>query len=191
MLKRWLTGWDLRDRWSITQSDLADMILGGEIVAHEPETLNPIDVQKEKKYISYLHNNPRAPERALIPTLIDRAFELSFRASDVAAYENLNGIVPHESTARADHMDASDRKPEASTPDETKQDRPNVRKTVALEGVKTFKKNHPNLTQKQAAAMVNEWLKDNELEQYSEKHLIKIIKPLKFKPGKPGRPPEK
>jgi len=73
----------------------------------------------------------------------------------------------------------------------TEPNRANVRKAVVLEAAKSFKKNYPNLTQKQAAAKINEWLVENKYEEYSVKHLVKIINHLKFKLGKSGRPPEK
>jgi len=70
-------------------------------------------------------------------------------------------------------------------------ERPKVRRAMVLEVAKSVKKNYSNLTQKQAAAKINEWLSQNQYTEYSEKHLIRLIKDLGFSPGKPGRKPKK
>ena len=71
-------------------------------------------------------------------------------------------------------------------------ERINVRKTVTLEFAKWIKKNRKkNLTQREAAKAINDELRAKDLETYSEKHIIRIIKGLGFKPGKSGRKPEK
>lgn len=68
----------------------------------------------------------------------------------------------------------------------------NVRKSVALEIAKWVQKNYKkDLTRREAAAVINEELKSKRLETYSEKHLIMIIRPLDFHPGKAGRRPKK
>ena len=71
-------------------------------------------------------------------------------------------------------------------------DKPNVRKAVALEVAKSVKKNHPKFTQIEAAKEINEQLRTNyQYEPYSQKHLIRIISDLGFKAGKRGRKPNK
>ncbi len=68
----------------------------------------------------------------------------------------------------------------------------NVRKTVVHEIAKWKRKNSKkNLTQREAAKEINDELMARDLETYNEKHLIRIIKYLGFKPGKPGRKPKK
>lgn len=68
----------------------------------------------------------------------------------------------------------------------------NVRKAVTLEVAKWVRKNRKkDLTQREAAKEINNELKNKELEAYSEKHLIRIIKDLGFRQGKSGRKPKK
>lgn len=93
-MRRWMTGWDLRDRWNISITDLADIVICGELRAYEPETLAPLDLQEEIEYLSYVESYPDAPDIAVIPTLIQRAGELNFRVSDIAEYEKAHNIQP-------------------------------------------------------------------------------------------------
>ena len=67
----------------------------------------------------------------------------------------------------------------------------NVRKAVALEIAKCVENNKKDLTRREAAVVINDELKRQELETYHEKHLIRIIKCLDFKQGKSGRKPKK
>jgi hypothetical protein len=66
-----------------------------------------------------------------------------------------------------------------------------IRKGHALTHANVVKRNYPNLTAKEAAQEINARLAAENLERYSEKHLMRIINKLGFKKGKSGRPPEK
>lgn len=67
-----------------------------------------------------------------------------------------------------------------------------IRKTVAFAIAKWVRESYgENITLREAATKINEVLKSRELETYSEKHLIRIINELGFKPGKAGRKPKK
>jgi len=66
----------------------------------------------------------------------------------------------------------------------------NSRKAVAYEAARGIKKLNPTIETKQAAIEVNKYLKENKFSQYDVKHLMKLITPLGFQPGKPGRKPK-
>ena len=63
-----------------------------------------------------------------------------------------------------------------------------IRKAYALTHANIVKRAYPNFTAKEAAQEINARLKEENLMGYSEKHLMKIIKPLGFSLGKSGRP---
>ena len=70
--------------------------------------------------------------------------------------------------------------------------RANVRKALAFEIARWVRKRYgKNITLREATSKINEELKSQGFETSSEKHLIRIINELGFKPGKAGRKPKK
>ncbi|MFH2119849.1 MAG: hypothetical protein ABIJ25_05565 [Pseudomonadota bacterium] len=62
-----------------------------------------------------------------------------------------------------------------------------VRQEQTMAIAREVKRDFPNLTIKEAAQKINAPLAASNWETYSIKHLMRLIKPLGFKPGKPGR----
>ena len=63
-----------------------------------------------------------------------------------------------------------------------------IRKDVAMAAAKRLKENNSSLTKSEAVKKINEYFKSQGFEPYNNKHLLKIIEPLDFKPSSRGRP---
>jgi hypothetical protein len=126
-------------------------------------------------------------------TALDKVTDWRYRKSDVEHFKlnykdyleelrQSHGLYPTAPEPQSDTIPESPERKDAGTI---------VRKEQALTIARIVKRDHPNLTAKNAVLEINAHLAELKLVGYSEKHLMRIIKHLKFKPGKPGNKPKK
>lgn len=209
----WIPGPDLLAEWKITDFELVEYIRTG----LHPYDKRGAPIQKPTiwKVIEFLNiSNPKTDVSiikicSLLPTKYDDFFHPSeeqqktfarcelelrkewtiqhipdflFRVKDVSDFEAEHGLRTQEQKTQSDAAPKT---------------RVNERLALALEFAKQVKKNHPNITGNEAAKQINLWLakeykaKSNIAKGYHEKYLMKLIRHLGFKPGKPGRIPKK
>lgn len=104
MLKKWFTGRELQKRWNINNADLGTMIMGEEIVAYAPETLDRFNLENEKILNNYREAIIEAmreenPECELPQTIYRRAGEMLFKVSEIEEYEKISDPFQKFSTA--------------------------------------------------------------------------------------------
>jgi hypothetical protein len=120
-------------------------------------------------------------------TLLDEIKTFQFKIEDMNEFGRLHGLKLIDEAEDSPQADATAGLAPAALPDGNTI----IRKGHALTHANVVKRNYPNLTAKEAAQEINARLAAENLERYSEKHLMRIINKLGFKKGKSGRPPEK
>lgn len=182
--KTFISGEKLREKWNIDRQQFIEIIFKAsfKIPKNKKWLLRPHNPRNFKP-VSYAEGRPWPPCRLVggkivanfSPPEYDSNFDKTYEYLD--QYQYLLKDVAAIERAMPQLLIGFNEKV-------------NVRRAAANEVARAFKSRHPDLTQKEAAALVNDWLKKNNYELYSEKHLIKLIKTLNFKTGNPGRKPK-
>jgi len=97
-MRRWMSTWDLLERWNIEGRDLVDMIIHGELTAYYSETLQPLDVGSE---VEYMKNQP-AIEKGYVPTIMEEVYDFVFKIDEVIEFERKTGVRSEERGAGED-----------------------------------------------------------------------------------------
>lgn len=96
-IRRWMSAWDLVERWNIEGRDLVDMIIHGELTAYYSRTLQPVDATRE---LEYMTDQP-ASERGYVPTIIEEVYDFVFKIDEVIAFEEKRGLGSEEKRDKA------------------------------------------------------------------------------------------
>lgn len=185
-MKRYLTTKELLERpgWEgIKDHDLVDLILIGELPAYHQDHDSVIDsiisyykeLYSDKKMIDMIQIEKirgcfdadqfgLSIQKEIISDLRGVILNLLFKVQEIEAYESKHGVFTNGNTI--------------------------IRKGHALTHANIVKRAYPNYTTKEAAREINARLAEENVKEYSEKHLIRIIDNLGFKPGKPGVKPK-
>lgn len=177
--KTWIRKDALMERWGITEHELFDHVITRKLRVYDDHYDCVNDLPVPDMIVEVL----KSPKTEHIIASKNAAIDLWrisghwFRTSDITTFETEHDISPIGKAGNTI-----------------------VRKAQAKAVANMVKRDYPNLTAKEAAQEINARLaaveafdKDGKplLQGYSEKHLMRIIKDLKFKPGKSGRKPQK
>jgi hypothetical protein len=166
--------WEVLKRWGVDSRKLAEYVCDG-LYAYDRDGRKLPTIEDHAHTLAF-----RYSEEEFLTYLADRI--AWFIIDDIKDFEHDHGIE-----VKTEPVNSSITNPASQEKDDY-----NIRKGVALQVARSFKKKYPNLTQKEAAKAINDCLvNEHEYKSYSEKHLIRIISPLGFLPGKPGRKPKK
>lgn len=102
--KVWYTGWNLKERWSLSQDDLLQYLLDGDLVAYPNITSEPYSTEKIKLLVQDYHENPWAYDDTGGP------WGLRFRADDVLVFEKKHNLKQNINSPISDIDTTPDKK---------------------------------------------------------------------------------
>jgi hypothetical protein len=84
--KKWYMGWDLKDRWDISEDDLLQYLLDGELIAYPDIVSEPFSKDDIIDFIRGYNETPWAYDETSGP------WSLRFRSDNVLEFEKLHDI---------------------------------------------------------------------------------------------------
>lgn len=91
-----LYGWDLKELWNSNDLTLADYVLNHGLPAYEPDTMKPVDAEREREYRDNLPQPYGGFEQQSFPVLQDRIVECVFKEDEVIEFAKKNDLPSPE-----------------------------------------------------------------------------------------------